>query len=135
MISSGQKFELEFSYSAKDVADFAAITGDNNPLHLDEEYAATTVFKKPIIHGFLGGAIFSRILGTLFPGEGTIYLSQSLQFKRPMFTGIAYKAIITVKEVDLNKNAAVMETVVVDVASGKVLISGEAQVMNKAKIV
>lgn len=134
MISSGQKYELEFSYSQKDVVKFADITGDHNPLHLDHEFAATTIFKKPIIHGFLGGAIFSRILGTKFPGEGTVYLSQSLTFKRPMFTDILYKAMITVKEVDIIKNVAVLETVIVENASGKPVITGEATVMNKNKI-
>jgi acyl dehydratase len=73
-------------------------------------------------------------MGTLFPGEGTIYLSQSLNFKRPMYTGVAYKAKLIVKEIDVIKNTAVIETVVVDTNSGKVVISGEAAVMNKTKI-
>lgn len=134
MISSGQKCELEFSYSQSEVDAFAALTGDNNPLHLDAAYAADTMFKKPIIHGFLGGSIFSKILGTEFPGEGTVYLSQSLHFKRPMYVDILYKAIVTVKEIDLNKNIAVLDTLVVDKATNKPVISGEATVMNKSRI-
>ncbi|MDQ3394560.1 MAG: MaoC family dehydratase [Bacteroidota bacterium] len=135
MISPGQKFELEFNYSQKEVEAFAALTGDTNPLHINYEYAAATVFKKPIIHGFLGSAVFSRILGTEFPGEGTIYLSQSLSFKRPMYTDVTYKAIVTVTSTDTTKNTAVLKTIVVDPKSGKVIISGEASVVNKDKIV
>ncbi len=130
----GQQYELEFSYTQEDVKAFADITNDHNPIHLDQEYAASTPYKKPIIHGFLGGAIFSRIFGTLFPGEGTIYLQQSLNFLRPMYVDIVYKTIIKVKEVDQEKHKAVLETEVKDLNTGKTTISGEATIMNKSKI-
>ncbi|CAN5192004.1 MaoC family dehydratase [soil metagenome] len=135
MFSIGQQYELEFSYTQEDVKAFADITSDHNPIHLDQEFAANTAYKKPIIHGFLGGAIFSRIFGTLFPGEGTIYLQQNLNFKRPMYVNVLYKAIITVKEVDPEKHNAVLVTEVVDLNSGKATISGEATILNKTKII
>jgi acyl dehydratase len=134
MLKNDQQYEIEFSYSQEDVKAFADITKDYNPIHLDQEYAANTIFKKPIIHGFLGGAIFSRIFGTLFPGEGTVYLQQSLNFKRPMYVDVIYKAIITVKEVDYKKNTAVLGTEIIDVNSGKSTITGEASILNKLKI-
>lgn len=134
MITIGQQYVLEFTYSQEDVKAFADITNDLNPIHLDKEYAANTVYKKPIIHGFLGGSIFSRIFGTLFPGEGTIYLQQNLIFKRPMYVDVVYKAIITVKDVDPEKHRAVLETEVTDSSSGKTTITGEATILNKSKI-
>jgi acyl dehydratase len=134
MLSKGQQYDFEFSYSQEDVRSFSEITQDYNPIHLDYDYAAKTIYKKPIIHGFLGGAIFSRILGTKFPGEGTIYLQQNLIFKRPMYAEVVYKANLTVKEVDPEKHTAVLETVVIESASGKVTIMGEAIILNKSKI-
>jgi len=68
-LNEKDEYRLTFSYSQEQVNKFAEVTGDNNPLHLDEEYAATTMFKRPIMHGFLGGSVFSKIFGTLFPGE------------------------------------------------------------------
>src|ERR1039458_7001087 len=85
MIEKGQVYKYAFSFTQKDVENFAKVTGDNNPIHLDNAYAAQTVFKKPIMHGFLGASIFSKVFGTLFPGEGTIYMKQSMAFVKPMF--------------------------------------------------
>ncbi len=133
-METGDIFELEFMYSQDDVNAFADITGDKNPVHLDEAYAAETVYKRPIIHGFLGGAVFSKILGNLFPGEGTVYLQQSMNFKRPMYTGVAYLAILTVVEVDKEKHKARIETKIIEAASGKPNLIGEATILNKIKI-
>jgi len=66
---------------------FARVTGDNNPIHTNAEFAASTMFKLSIMHGMLGSALFSKIFGTLFPGVGTIYLSQTLNFLKPMYAG------------------------------------------------
>lgn len=131
----GDVFRHEFSFSQDQVVQFAEVTGDRNPLHLDTTYAATTVFKRPIMHGFLGGSIFSKVFGTMFPGEGTVYLSQSMKFLRPMYVDTIYEAVFTVKEVNYEKNSAIVVTQMIDKASGKVTIDGEATVMNKTVIV
>lgn len=123
-------FIHEFSYSQKDVEDFARVTGDNNPVHINTEYAATTMFKVPIMHGMLGAALFSKILGTLFPGEGTIYLGQTLQFLKPMYAGKNYRAELLVKEVIAEKNRAIIETKIIDPENGKATTVGEATVLN-----
>jgi acyl dehydratase len=86
------------------------------------------------MHGFLGGSVFSRIFGTLFPGEGTIYLSQNLRFMRPMFVDTPYEAILTISEIDREKHRATVQTQVVDVHSGKATIEGEAIVMHLTKL-
>ena len=129
-MEQGQTYTHEFTYSQQQVDQFAALTGDNNPLHLDAAYAAKTPFRKPIMHGFLGGSIFSKVLGTLFPGEGSIYLKQTMEFVNPMFVDVAYEAVFTVKEI-LPNSIALIETLVVDKASRIVLITGEALVRNK----
>ncbi|MCE2772114.1 MAG: MaoC family dehydratase [Bacteroidetes bacterium] len=134
MIEVGTTYTHSFSFTQEEVVRFAEVTGDKNPVHLDEAYAATTMFKRPIMHGFLGGAVFSKVFGTLFPGEGTIYLKQSMAFMRPMYVDTTYEVRMTVKEVNKEKHRATVETLVVDVASGETTISGEATVMNVTQI-
>ncbi len=129
MLVLNQQYIHEFSFNQEDIIHFAQVTGDNNPIHLDENYAATTIFKRPIMHGMLGGAVFSRVFGTLFPGEGTIYLSQSLTFLKPMYVDETYKAIFEVKELMVEKNRAIISTTIQNI-EGKTVIAGEAQIMN-----
>jgi len=134
MIEVGQMYKHAFSFTQRQVEDFAKVSGDFNPIHLDEQYAANTVFKKPIIHGFLGSSVFSKVLGTLFPGEGTVYLKQTMEFLRPMYVDMSYEAILEVKEIEKEKNKALIQTTIVDPASQKILVKGEALVMNKEKV-
>ncbi|MFO7257209.1 MAG: MaoC family dehydratase [Bacteroidota bacterium] len=82
--------------SARQMSRFAEVTGDVNPVHLDPAYAATTPFRKPILHGFLSASVFSKVFGTIFPGHGTIYVSQEMSFKRPMYPGERYTATFTI---------------------------------------
>ena len=88
----GDNFEMKFSFSQKQVDDFALVTGDVNPIHLDEEVAAKSVFGQRVLHGFLSGSIFSKIFGNIWPGSGTIYLSQDMKFLEPMFPTVEYIA-------------------------------------------
>ncbi len=133
-LNEQDEYRLTFSYSQDQVNRFAEVTGDNNPLHLDEEYAATTMFKRPIMHGFLGGSVFSKIFGTLFPGEGTIYMNQTMNFMRPMFVDTEYEAVMTITEINREKNRAKVQTQVIDKSTGKVTISGEATVINPNRL-
>lgn len=134
MIEVGQIYSHDFNFSQDEVNRFAEVTGDKNPVHLNAEYAATTMFKKPIMHGMLSASLFSKVFGTLFPGEGTIYLKQSLNFMKPMYVDTAYEAVFTVKEVVKEKSRAIVETVIKDKATGTICTSGEATVMNVNKI-
>ena len=126
----GYSYEHRFSFSQEAVKLFAQVTGDNNPVHLDSDYAATTAFKKPIMHGFLSGSIFSKVFGTIYPGEGTIYLRQEMVFKRPMFVENNYTAKFHVAAIDIQKATLEMECKVVD-ADEKICIEGKAVLMNK----
>jgi len=134
MIESSQTFTHDFQFSQEEVNRFAEVTGDKNPVHLDAAYAATTMFKRPIMHGMLSASLFSKVFGTLFPGEGTIYLKQSLSFMKPMYVDTPYEAVFIVKEVIRDKNRAVIETLIKDKNTGLVCTSGEATVMNVEKI-
>jgi len=127
-----QEYELAFEYSQKNINLFIEASGDNNPIHWDKDYAKNTPFKKPIMHGFIGGAVFSKVFGTMFPGEGTIYTNQSLTFHAPMFVETKYNAKFTVLEI--NKNKAVIKTEIFDTNNGTLTISGEASLINKERI-
>jgi acyl dehydratase len=135
MIAVGQTYTYEFNFSQADVIAFANATGDKNPVHLDEAYAAKTMFKRPIMHGMLSASLFSKVFGTLFPGEGTIYLKQTLNFLKPMFVDTDYVAEFVVKDVIKDKNRATIETIIKQKATGGfVCTSGEATVMNVDQI-
>lgn len=134
MISASQTFQHEFHFTQLEVEAFAKCTGDNNPVHLDPAFAAKTFFKRPIMHGMLGASLFSKVFGTLFPGEGTIYLKQSLNFLKPMFVDTLYIAEFQVKEVVGEKHRAIIETLIKEKSSGLLCTSGEAVVMNSEKI-
>jgi acyl dehydratase len=128
-----QVFTHTFQFSQEEVTRFAEVTGDNNPVHTNAEYAAKTMFKRPIMHGMLSASLFSKVFGTLFPGEGTIYLKQSLNFLKPMYVDTSYEAIFTVKELIRDKNRAVIETIIRN-PEGFNCTSGEAVILNVDKI-
>ena len=135
MIEAGQTYSHEFRFSQDDVIAFAKATGDNNPVHLDADFAAKTQFKRPIMHGMLSASLFSKVFGTLFPGEGTIYLKQSLNFLKPMYVDTDYVAEFVVKDVIKDKNRATVETIIKQKGTPSfVCTSGEAVIMNVDKI-
>ena len=124
-------FEHHFKFTQDEVIHFAELTGDNNPLHLDAAYAATTNFKRPIIHGMLGATVFTKVLGTQFPGFGSIYLKQTLEFLRPMYVDTDYKAVFTIKTIQPEKHIAEISTEIVDVNTKKVVTRGIATMINE----
>jgi acyl dehydratase len=128
--SPGYRFEHRFEFSQAQVQKFAEVTGDHNPVHLDEKYAAGTPFKRPIMHGFLSGSVFSKVFGTIYPGEGTIYIEQQMIFKRPMFAGQPYVAMFIVSDVNPEKGTMTIECTVED-SEKKVCLQGLARLMNK----
>lgn len=124
----------DFRFSQADVQEFARVTGDNNPLHLDPQFAAQTPFKRPIIHGMLGASIFTKVLGTEFPGYGSVYLGQTLEFLRPMFVDTDYEARFTVQNIDPAKHTAQILGELRDKQTGKVTTRGIATLMHREKI-
>lgn len=131
----GQTYSYESKFIQADVIAFGKFSGDKNPLHFDEVFAAKTPFKKPILPGMLSASLFSKVFGTLFPGLGTIYLRQSLIFLKPMYVNTNYVVEFTVKEIIKNKNRAIVETIIKQKdLENLICISGEALVMNKDMI-
>ena len=126
-LSVGQSAEATHVVGAGDIEAFAAVSGDHNPVHLDDAYAKTTTFGGRIAHGMLSAAYISAVLGTQLPGPGAIYLSQSLRFRRPVKIGDAVTARVTVKTLDADKAHATLETVCL--VNGKTVIDGEALVL------
>jgi 3-hydroxybutyryl-CoA dehydratase len=126
-LSVGQSAELVRTVAQADIIAFAAVTGDNNPVHLDADYAATTSFGERIAHGMLSAGYISAVLGTTLPGPGAIYLSQSLKFKRPVKIGDEVTARATVTEIDTAKARVTFATVCL--VKGKPVVDGEAVVM------
>lgn len=124
----GDTYESKFFVNQDDVIKFAEVTGDNNPIHLDDEIASKSIFKKKIVHGFLAGSVFSRVFGTEWPGTGTIYLKQEMKFLAPVFTDNLYIAKFKVEEIK-DKNRAIISTSLEDEKSKNLVISGEAVVI------
>jgi len=120
---------MEVSYSQTitdaDVKEFAGISGDRNPVHLDEEYAENSRYKKRIAHGLMSASYFSALFGTKIPGEGCVYVAQSLQFKRPVYLGDTVTATVIVKEIDLEKKRVFFRTTCK--VRNKIVIDGEAE--------
>lgn len=109
------------------VQQFADFSGDRNPVHLDEEFAAKTIFKRNIAHGMIAGSYISAVIGMDFPGPGTIYLSQNFIFKRPVFVGDEIEIIVTVKDIIVDKNRLVLKTDCIN-QNGELVLQGEALV-------
>jgi len=127
-LNTGDSAFISRRFSEEDVRAFAALTGDENPAHLDEAYASGTMFKTRIVHGMLVSSLFSALLGTRLPGLGTIYTGQTLQFRRPVYLNELITATITVKEILMEKNRVIFECKAVNEA-GETVLLGEATVL------
>ncbi|HLZ75335.1 MaoC family dehydratase [Phenylobacterium sp.] len=126
-LAVGQTAEVSHVVGAADIEAFAAVSGDHNPVHMDEAFAKTTPFGGRIAHGMLSAAYISAVLGNDLPGPGAIYLSQSLRFRRPVKIGDPVTARVTVKALDAAKGHATFETVCL--VGGKTVVDGEALIM------
>ncbi|MEN9475597.1 MaoC family dehydratase [Malikia spinosa] len=113
-----------------DIVLFAGVSGDNNAIHTNEEFAQTTIFGGRIAHGFLSASVISAAVANRLPGPGTVYLSQALRFKAPVRPGDTVHATVTVKSLNPEKARAELETVCT--VKGKVVIEGEALVMTSS---
>jgi len=110
-----------------DILMFAGVSGDTNPVHLNEEFANGTPFRGRIAHGLLTASLISTAIGTKLPGPGCIYVSQSLRFRAPVRAGDTVTARVTVLDVDREKKRVRMETVCL--VGGRVVLDGEAVIM------
>jgi acyl dehydratase len=110
---------------------YAKLSGDSNPIHISEDYSKDTIFGRCIVHGYFSISVFSKIYGTLLYPEEHILISQNAKYIKPIFTGINYTAVITVKELLPEKNRVLYQNEIYEKATGELKISGEAVLMNK----
>ena len=127
----GMSASVSRTVSEADILMFAGVSGDTNPVHLDQEFAASTMFGGRIAHGMLSAGLISAVFGTRLPGPGSIYLSQTLKFKAPVKIGDTVVARVTVKELKTEKRRAVFSTVCS--VGSTVVLDGEAELLIPAR--
>src|SRR5678815_68841 len=110
----GDSAEITKTIEQADIDAFANVTGDHNPVHVDEEFAKTTRFERRIAHGMLTASLISAVLANKLPGEGSVYLGQTLKFLAPVFPGDEITARVTVLEIREDKPILKLETVCVN---------------------
>lgn len=123
----GYKKSITYKVTDKMVRQFAEMSGDNNPIHLDDDYAATTIFKKRIAHGMILGALVSRFLNEHI-GSGGIYLAQTLKFSKPVFIDDEITFELEVIKVHKTRGFGIIETNAKN-AQGEFVLKGEATIM------
>lgn len=123
----GDSVTISKSFSEEDVMRFAEISTDNNPIHLDPVYAKETVFGQRIVHGMLVASLFSGLIGNKLPGEGSVYLGQTLKFLKPVFLGEEVTARVEIINIREDKPIITLKTLCTN-QSGEAVIEGEAVV-------
>ena len=124
----GQSASFTKTVTETDCYNFAGVSGDFNPAHINEVYAEQTFFKKRIAHGMLSAGFISAVLGTKLPGLGTIYMGQELKFTKPVYFGDTITAECIVDEIIKEKNRVILKTICTN-QDGDVVIEGKATVM------
>jgi len=125
-ISIGSVYSFEKKINQKDVAIFAELTGDYNPLHVDSEFGSRSIFKRNIVQGMLTGSLFSTLVGMYCPGENCLYLSQTLQFKQPVFPDdrVVVRGTVTSKNDSIN-----LITIKTEIYKDEnIVVAGEAKI-------
>ena len=122
----GQKASFGKTITEADIVLFAAVTGDTNPMHLNEEYARGSFFGERIAHGMLAAGLITKVMGTQLPGPGTIYMSQSLRFRKPVRIGETVTATVEITSLNAEKHRVTLSTVCR--VKGEPVLEGEAMV-------
>lgn len=121
-LSIGQSYEIKRTFTNKEITAFAELSLDNNPLHTNPEFAKQSIFGQMIVPGFLTASLFSAIIGTKFPGFGSIYLNQNLTFLKPVFPNQEVTAVVSVKELFTEKQRILLDTICYDQLGNKVIV-------------
>jgi len=127
-IKPGDTASVSKTITDDDIHKFADVSGDHNPLHLNDEFARTTRFGRRIAHGMLTASLISSVIANQLPGQGSIYLSQALQFIAPVFPDDTVTARVTVVSVRADKPIVKLETICTN-QRDEVVIKGEATVL------
>ena len=129
----GDSYKEDFIITQEMVNKFAELSGDKNPLHLDKKFAAKTRFKKPIVHGLFSVTSFGKIMGSKFPGSGSIHVAQNLSFKRPLYPDTKYYVYIELIRIVKEKHFGVFKTQIYD-PNNKLIVDGTGTVLHEEKL-
>lgn len=125
-INVGMSASYSQIITENDVVAFSNVSGDKNPIHLDDDYAKNSRYRNKIAHGLLSASFFSKLFGTELPGEGCVYVSQNLNFKRPVYIGDTVTATILVQSVDMANKRIFFDTICK--VNNKIVIDGNAEI-------
>ena len=125
-ITVGMAASYSQTIADADIKNFAGMSGDHNPIHVDKNYAAESRYGKRIAHGLMTASFFSALFGTKIPGPGCVYVSQNLTFKRPVYIDDTVTATVEVTNVDIEKSRVVFKTICR--VKGKVVTTGDAEI-------
>jgi 3-hydroxybutyryl-CoA dehydratase len=131
-IKVGDEASVSKTFTSEAVIDFAILTGDQNPIHVNEEAGKASIFGARVVHGAFVSSLFSRVLGTQLPGTGCIYLQQNCSFRRPVFIGDTINATVKVIEKIEEKGFVKLETIAYNQKGEKVIV-GDALLKPRSK--
>ena len=129
----GDNHKEEFIITQEMVNRFAELSGDKNPLHIDKKFAAKTRFKKPIVHGLFSVTSFGKVMGTKFPGPGSIHVAQNLSFKKPLYPDEKYYVYIELISIVKKKHFGVFKTQIYDL-NNKLIVDGTGTALHEEKL-
>ena len=129
----GENHKEEFIITQEMVNRFAALSGDKHPLHIDKKFAAKTRFKKPIVHGLFSVTSFGKVMGTKFPGSGSIHVAQNLSFKRPLYPDTKYYVYIELIRIVKEKHFGVFKTQIFD-TNDNLVVDGTGTALHEEKL-
>ena len=129
----GDNHKEEFIITQEMVNRFAELSGDKNPLHIDKKFAAKTRFKKPIVHGLFSVTSFGKVMGTKFPGPGSIHVAQNLSFKRPLYPDTKYYVYIELIRIVKEKHFGVFKTQIFD-TNDNLVVDGTGTALHEEKL-
>ena len=129
----GDFYKEEFIITQEMVNQFAKLSGDKNPLHINKDFASKTRFKKPIVHGLFSVTSFGKVMGTKFPGSGSIHISQNLSFKKPLYPDQKYFVCVELIRRIKDKHFGVFKTQIFDITD-KIVVDGTGIVCHETKL-
>lgn len=121
----GQSASIQRSFTTEEVQTFSKMCMDNNPVHLDEEYAKKSIFADRIVYGYLTASLFSGVIGSILPGRGSIYLNQNMNFRKPVYHNELVTATCTITNIRKDKPIITLETICRN-SKGEIVVDGEA---------
>ena len=129
----GDHYKEEFIITQEMVNKFAELTGDKNPIHLNKEFAAKTIFKRPVVHGLFSVTSFGKVMGTKFPGSGSIHVNQNLSFKRPLYPNQKYYVYVELVRIIKEKLFGIFKTQIFDMKNN-LIVDGTGTALHKEKL-